>query len=252
MRVEGSRVPHIARPLRPAPPPRAGVVVPAFREDTPACSVVIVLRASTAGHRGRRRRPRGHRGSGARRHPARPSRHPRRGARRHVLPGRPRQDRHRAQEPRCTPIISDQTKLSYSQVWDALKATDEDPANSSNVILLYTGRSQSKNDNGGNADRWNREHVWAKSHGDFGTAAGPGHRRPPSAPRGRLGQLRPRQQGLRQRRQPAGRGARQLHRRRLLRTARRGQGRRRPHDPLHGGALRGQPTPSPTSNPTTR
>ncbi|MER6020685.1 ribonuclease, partial [Streptomyces anulatus] len=37
-------------------------------------------------------------------------------------------------------IISDQTKLSYSQVWDALKATDEDPANSSNVILLYTGR----------------------------------------------------------------------------------------------------------------
>ncbi|MFD3649012.1 endonuclease I family protein [Streptomyces cyaneofuscatus] len=71
-------------------------------------------------------------------------------------------------------IISDQAKLSYSQVWDALKATDEDPANSSNVILLYTGRSQSKNDNGGNADQWNREHVWAKSHGDFGTATGPG------------------------------------------------------------------------------
>ncbi|MFI7237408.1 endonuclease I family protein [Streptomyces cyaneofuscatus] len=71
-------------------------------------------------------------------------------------------------------IIGDQTKLSYSQVWNALKATDEDPANSSNVILLYTGRSQSKNDNGGNADQWNREHVWAKSHGDFGTATGPG------------------------------------------------------------------------------
>ncbi|MFJ1788054.1 endonuclease I family protein [Streptomyces anulatus] len=71
-------------------------------------------------------------------------------------------------------IISDQTKLSYSQVWDALKATDEDPANSSNVILLYTGRSQSKNDNGGNSGQWNREHVWAKSHGDFGTATGPG------------------------------------------------------------------------------
>ncbi|WP_408055816.1 endonuclease I family protein [Streptomyces lycii] len=71
-------------------------------------------------------------------------------------------------------IISDQTKLSYSEVWDALKVTDEDPANASNVVLLYTGRSQSKSDNGGDADQWNREHVWAKSHGDFGTATGPG------------------------------------------------------------------------------
>lgn len=71
-------------------------------------------------------------------------------------------------------IISDQTRLSYSQVWDALKATDEDPANSSNVILLYTGRSQAKSGNGGDTGDWNREHVWAKSHGDFGTATGPG------------------------------------------------------------------------------
>ncbi|MEU4507243.1 endonuclease [Streptomyces sp. NPDC024089] len=71
-------------------------------------------------------------------------------------------------------IVSDQTKLSYSQVWEALKDTDEDPANSSNVILLYTGRSQSKNSNGGSVGDWNREHVWAKSHGDFGTATGPG------------------------------------------------------------------------------
>ncbi|MEU4997906.1 endonuclease [Streptomyces sp. NPDC021622] len=71
-------------------------------------------------------------------------------------------------------IISDQTKLSYDQVWDALKVTDEDPANSNNVRLLYTDRSQSKGDNGGDPDQWNREHVWAKSHGDFGTATGPG------------------------------------------------------------------------------
>ncbi|MEU8679132.1 endonuclease [Streptomyces sp. NPDC048560] len=71
-------------------------------------------------------------------------------------------------------IISDQTRLGYSQVWDALKDTDEDPADSSNVLLLYTGRSQSKNENGGEPDQWNREHVWAKSHGDFGTATGPG------------------------------------------------------------------------------
>ncbi|MFE0136791.1 endonuclease I family protein [Streptomyces sp. NPDC059037] len=71
-------------------------------------------------------------------------------------------------------IISDQTKLSYDQVWDALKVTDEDPSNSNNVRLLYTDRSQSKGDNGGDPDQWNREHVWAKSHGDFGTATGPG------------------------------------------------------------------------------
>lgn len=71
-------------------------------------------------------------------------------------------------------IVSDQSTLTYAQVWDALKATDEDPADSSHVILLYTGRSQSKNDNGGSTGDWNREHVWAKSHGNFGTATGPG------------------------------------------------------------------------------
>ncbi|GHA68252.1 ribonuclease [Streptomyces tendae] len=71
-------------------------------------------------------------------------------------------------------IISDQTKLSYSAVWDALKATDEDPDNSGNVILLYSGASRSKSLNGGDTGDWNREHVWAKSHGDFGTSTGPG------------------------------------------------------------------------------
>ncbi|WP_258053176.1 endonuclease I family protein [Streptomyces sp. Ru73] len=71
-------------------------------------------------------------------------------------------------------ISSGVSKLSYSQVWDALKVTDQDPKNSGNVILLYTGRSQSKDDNGGDPDQWNREHVWAKSHGDFGTSTGPG------------------------------------------------------------------------------
>jgi endonuclease I len=71
-------------------------------------------------------------------------------------------------------IIDDHTELSYSEVWEALKVTDEDPNNSNNVILLYTGRSQSKTTNGGNVNDWNREHVWAKSHGDFGTTMGPG------------------------------------------------------------------------------
>ncbi|WP_374988626.1 endonuclease [Priestia megaterium] len=71
-------------------------------------------------------------------------------------------------------IIDHHTELSYSAVWEALKRTDEDPANANNVILLYTGRSQAKSTNGGGVDDWNREHVWAKSHGDFGTAMGPG------------------------------------------------------------------------------
>ncbi|MFF9036670.1 endonuclease I family protein [Streptomyces sp. NPDC014892] len=71
-------------------------------------------------------------------------------------------------------IISPQTKLSYSAVWEALKVTDQDPNNSNNVKLLYSGISRSKTLNGGNSGNWNREHVWAQSHGDFGTSAGPG------------------------------------------------------------------------------
>ena len=71
-------------------------------------------------------------------------------------------------------IIRTQTKLSYDQVWTALQDTDQDPANTNNVIELYSGRSVPKSTNGGDPDDWNREHVWAKSHGDFGTATGPG------------------------------------------------------------------------------
>ncbi len=60
--------------------------------------------------------------------------------------------------------------LSYSEVWTALTQTDEDPLNSDNVILLYKGTSLAKFSNGSgpqssNPDNWNREHVWAKSHG---------------------------------------------------------------------------------------
>ncbi|AGL17103.1 endonuclease [Actinoplanes sp. N902-109] len=73
-----------------------------------------------------------------------------------------------------TIISTGVTKLSYDAVWNALKVTDQDPANSANVILLYSGVSRSKTLNGGDSGDWNREHVWAKSHGDFGTAAGPG------------------------------------------------------------------------------
>jgi len=66
-------------------------------------------------------------------------------------------------------IIDNHIAFSYDDLRDfILKNTDEDPNNSNNVILLYTGRSQGKNTFGGGANDWNREHVWAKSHGDFG------------------------------------------------------------------------------------
>jgi predicted extracellular nuclease/endonuclease I len=61
-------------------------------------------------------------------------------------------------------------RLSYSQVWSALTATDEDPNNTDNVILIYSGRSIPKFSNGSGTqstdqDNWNREHSWPKSRG---------------------------------------------------------------------------------------
>ncbi|MDY6915446.1 MAG: endonuclease [Candidatus Cloacimonadota bacterium] len=66
-------------------------------------------------------------------------------------------------------IIKDHVEYSYDDLRDfVLKDTDEDPQNTDNVILLYTCRSVPKSTFGGGVDDWNREHVWAKSHGDFG------------------------------------------------------------------------------------
>ncbi len=70
-----------------------------------------------------------------------------------------------------TDVISDSHKrLSYSEAWTALTKTDEDPLNNNNVILFYSGISKPKFSNGSGSqstdqDNWNREHVWAKSHG---------------------------------------------------------------------------------------
>ncbi|WP_418059535.1 endonuclease [Pimelobacter simplex] len=71
-------------------------------------------------------------------------------------------------------IIDGNRTLTYTQVWDALKVTDQDPANNSNVIEFYSGRSVPKSSNGGSTGNWNREHTWPQSHGNFGTTAGPG------------------------------------------------------------------------------
>ena len=75
-------------------------------------------------------------------------------------------------------IIDDHTEFSYTSsstdVWDMLKETDKDPNNPNNVILLYSGVSVNAAQEYAGGSGWNREHVWAKSRGDFGNSIGPG------------------------------------------------------------------------------
>lgn len=57
-------------------------------------------------------------------------------------------------------------KLTYGQVWDALKKADKGEGD--NVVCIYTGvlHAFSKQDKGSaGADLWNREHVWPNSKG---------------------------------------------------------------------------------------
>ena len=75
-------------------------------------------------------------------------------------------------------IIKGHTEYPYTSsstdVWDILKETDRDTANADNVILFYTGWSVNAAQEYNSGSGWNREHVWAKSRGDFGTSPGPG------------------------------------------------------------------------------
>jgi hypothetical protein len=122
-------------------------------------------------------------------------------------------------------IISNQTKLSYDQVWNALKDTDQDPANTNNVIEIYSGRSLKSRARLGQV-------PWRLRYGDR-----PRHRHPPPPPRRRLGERGPRQPRLRQRRY-GGLPVLRVHcRLRLLRAARGRPRRRRPDDLLHGRPL---------------
>jgi endonuclease I len=71
-------------------------------------------------------------------------------------------------------IIKGQKTYSYTSnettdVWDILKVADRDPDNPDNVILIYTGRSVNAAQEYNSGKGWTREHVWAKSRGDFGT-----------------------------------------------------------------------------------
>ena len=75
-------------------------------------------------------------------------------------------------------IIKDHTEYPYTStatdVWDILKQTDKDPNNSDNVIFIHTGWSVNADQEYNEAKGWSREHVWAKSHGNFGTETGAG------------------------------------------------------------------------------
>lgn len=66
-------------------------------------------------------------------------------------------------------LIDNHRTFSYGQLWNALAFTDQDPNKPKNVRLFYTGWSRSREDHGARSNQWNREHVWAKSRGDFDT-----------------------------------------------------------------------------------
>jgi len=72
-------------------------------------------------------------------------------------------------------IIKNHTAAYYVDTWEHLEEIDYSTNNPDNINLFYTGRSHPSNDSDWNGnpirsnDSWNREHVWPRSHGDFGT-----------------------------------------------------------------------------------
>ena len=97
-------------------------------------------------------------------------------------------------------IISTHTQfLFYEQVWDASKATDVNPENTQQVLLIYghengtdsdvtNDRERGIDQNSGNSGDWNREHVYSQSLGtpalsDTGPGSDAHHLRPADAQR---------------------------------------------------------------------
>ncbi len=87
----------------------------------------------------------------------------------------------------ATKIISTHTRfLFYDQIWDTSKATDVNPNNNQEVVLIYgwengtdadvtNDRTRGINNNSGNVGDWNREHVYSRSLGTPNLGeAGPG------------------------------------------------------------------------------
>jgi endonuclease I len=75
-------------------------------------------------------------------------------------------------------LIDDHIEFPYTSgstdTWDILKESDRDPNDTVNVILVYSGRSVDAAQEYNSGKGWTREHVWAKSRGDFGTDEGAG------------------------------------------------------------------------------
>lgn len=75
-------------------------------------------------------------------------------------------------------IIKGHVEYSYTSsstdTWDILKEADRDPNNPQNVLGIYSAFSMDGDAEYNNGQGWNREHVWAKSRGDFGTSRGAG------------------------------------------------------------------------------
>ncbi|HUI07851.1 MAG TPA: endonuclease [Verrucomicrobiae bacterium] len=65
-------------------------------------------------------------------------------------------------------IITNHTVISYDDAHAALTVLDQDPTNSANVILIYSGYSVPAS----TWPSWNREHIWPES---FGTSSGTQH-----------------------------------------------------------------------------
>ena len=62
-------------------------------------------------------------------------------------------------------IISPHTSYSYDAAITILSEIDECPTNNTMVQLLYLQHGRAKSSFGGSNGQWNREHVWANSHG---------------------------------------------------------------------------------------
>jgi len=58
-------------------------------------------------------------------------------------------------------------RVGYDNTYAALIVTDEDPANTNNVLMVYGGDSRAKTDDGGNnslpTGGWNKEHIFPQS-----------------------------------------------------------------------------------------
>ncbi len=64
--------------------------------------------------------------------------------------------------------------ISYKEAWNGLRYSDQSLTSSNKVVLFYMGIEIDAKKSGGLVGDWNREHVWAKSKGNFGTRRGPG------------------------------------------------------------------------------